>query len=64
MDSETPAEGDEGRRRSSRNAGKSVDYKNIQIVKPELSARVQAGLKGASEEGPLGREDGVRINNP
>lgn len=53
-----------GTRRSSRNVGKVVDYKNEQ-QRVYVSAAVKSGIRTLENDGPLGKEAGdKRIHNP
>lgn len=53
-----------GVRRSGRNVGKSIDYKNEVVRTPMVSAAVKSGIKSVENEGPMGREEGKRVHNP
>ncbi|KAF4605246.1 hypothetical protein EYR40_004029 [Pleurotus pulmonarius] len=53
-----------GVRRSGRNIGKSIDYKNEVVRTPMVSAAVKSGIKSVENEGPMGREEGKRVHNP
>lgn len=53
-----------GPRRSSRNAGKVVDYKSEMIKGSPVPVAYSSGVKMSENEGPLGREDGPRRHNP
>lgn len=53
-----------GPRRSSRNAGKTVDYKAEIVKSVPLPLSYKSGVKDMPNEGPLGREDGKRTQNP
>ena len=51
-------------RRSSRNAGKRVDYNAVQQPKHSLLVSFSSGVKITENTGPLGREDGIRNYDP
>jgi E3 ubiquitin-protein ligase UHRF1 len=53
-----------GIRRSSRNAGKVVDYKNEIIKDSPLPVAYSSGVKTSENTGPMGREDGPRKYDP
>ncbi|KAH6917353.1 PUA-like domain-containing protein [Coprinopsis sp. MPI-PUGE-AT-0042] len=60
--SPTPAE---GVRRSSRNAGKKIDYSKEIKLSREVPVAYSSGVKNAQNEGPLGSADGAkRVHNP
>lgn len=50
-----------GLRRSSRNAGKAVDYSGERTLSSPQSV---IRNKTSGNDGPMGREDGKRIHNP
>ncbi|TFK30471.1 hypothetical protein FA15DRAFT_9868 [Coprinopsis marcescibilis] len=54
----------EGVRRSSRNTGKVVDYKNEIKSAHSLPYAYSSGVKTTENEGPLGREGGKRVHDP
>jgi E3 ubiquitin-protein ligase UHRF1 len=51
-------------RRSSRNAGKVVDYKKEIIKSTPLPLAYSSGVKTSENTGPMGREDGPRRYDP
>ncbi|KAJ7254078.1 PUA-like domain-containing protein [Mycena haematopus] len=52
-------------RRSSRNAGKTVDYKSEQQAGSPLPISFKSGIRETENSGPLGREAGSkRVHNP
>ncbi|KJA29209.1 hypothetical protein HYPSUDRAFT_32591 [Hypholoma sublateritium FD-334 SS-4] len=53
-----------GVRRSSRNAGKTVDYKNEIVDRTPVPVAYSSGVKGTENTGPMGREDGKRTHDP
>jgi E3 ubiquitin-protein ligase UHRF1 len=55
---------DTGVRRSSRNAGKKIDYKAEQQLRHTLPLSYSSGVKITDNTGPLGREDGIRKYDP
>ncbi|PPQ64435.1 hypothetical protein CVT26_002142 [Gymnopilus dilepis] len=55
---------EKGLRRSSRNAGKVVDYKGEIIKEAPIPVAYSSGVKTTENEGPMGREDGPRLHDP
>jgi E3 ubiquitin-protein ligase UHRF1 len=55
---------DTGVRRSSRNAGKKIDYNAEQQLRHSLPLSYSSGVKVTENTGPLGREDGIRKYDP
>ncbi|PPQ88665.1 hypothetical protein CVT25_010241 [Psilocybe cyanescens] len=53
-----------GVRRSSRNAGKIIDYKKEIIKGSPIPVAYSSGVKVSENEGPMGREDGPRRYDP
>lgn len=53
-----------GVRRSSRNVGKTVDYKNEIVKDSPIPVAYSSGVKVSENEGPMGREDGPRRCDP
>ncbi|TFK41127.1 PUA-like domain-containing protein [Crucibulum laeve] len=53
-----------GVRRSSRNAGKAVDYKGEILRASLVPLAYSSGVKTTENTGPLGREEGPRKHNP
>lgn len=53
-----------GVRRSSRNAGKTVDYKNEIVDRTPVRVAYSSGVKGTENTGRMGREDGKRTHDP
>jgi len=53
-----------GVRRSSRNAGKRIDYNAEQQLRHSLPLSYSSGVKVMENTGPLGREDGIRKYDP
>lgn len=51
-------------RRSSRNAGKKIDYNAEQPQRPPFPLLYSGGVKTMENTGPLGREDGMRKYDP
>jgi len=51
-------------RRSSRNAGKVVDYRKEIIKANPLPLAYSSGVKTSENTGPMGREDGPRRYDP
>lgn len=55
----------EGVRRSSRNAGKTIDYSKEIKLSRDVPVAYSSGVKSAQNEGPLGSADGAkRVHNP
>ena len=55
----------EGVRRSSRNAGKTIDYSKEINLSRDVPLAYSSGVKNALNEGPLGSGDGAkRLHNP
>ncbi|KAF4623339.1 hypothetical protein D9613_001819 [Agrocybe pediades] len=57
-------EGDGGVRRSSRISGKVIDYKKEIVKGSPVPVSYSSGVKVATNEGPMGREEGVRKHDP
>ncbi|KAH9486906.1 E3 ubiquitin-protein ligase UHRF1 [Psilocybe cubensis] len=53
-----------GVRRSSRNVGKTVNYKREIVKESPIPVAYSSGVKVAENEGPMGREDGPRRCDP
>ena len=53
-----------GLRRSSRNAGKTIDYKSEIVDRTPVPVAYSSGVKVTENTGPMGREDGKRVHNP
>jgi E3 ubiquitin-protein ligase UHRF1 len=54
-----------GTRRSARNMGKKVDYKAERVEDPfGVPASIKSGVRRVANEGPLGREGGMRLHDP
>ena len=53
-----------GVRRSSRNAGKTVDYKNEVVKSSPVPISFSSGVKTSENSGPLGRQTGRREYDP
>ena len=53
-----------GVRRSSRNAGKTVDYRNEVVKGSPVPISFSSGVKTSDNLGPLGRETGHRKYDP
>lgn len=53
-----------GIRRSSRNAGKTVDYRNEVVKGSPLPISFSSGVKTSENSGPLGRQTGQRKYDP
>jgi E3 ubiquitin-protein ligase UHRF1 len=55
----------EGVRRSSRNAGKTIDYSKEIKLSRDVPIAYSSGVKSAQNEGTLGSADGAkRVHNP
>jgi E3 ubiquitin-protein ligase UHRF1 len=55
---------DTGVRRSSRNAGKKINYNAEQQLRHSIPLSYSSGVKITENTGPLGREDGIRKYDP
>jgi E3 ubiquitin-protein ligase UHRF1 len=53
-----------GIRRSSRNAGKTVDYRNEVVKGSPVPISFSSGVKTSDNSGPLGRQTGQRKYDP
>ena len=53
-----------GIRRSSRNAGKTVDYRNEVVKSSPVPVSFSSGVKTSDNSGPLGRQTGQRKYDP
>lgn len=53
-----------GVRRSSRNVGRTVDYKNEVVKGSPVPISFSSGVKTSENSGPLGRQTGRRTHDP